>query len=197
MLRGRRSRNKVSVGEPAEGSITRYTLQTLKLILIGSFTQGAARKTPSSGFLQSLLTFFSESIDKTKLLYLLQLLAMDVSARTTMKDAANCDKRCEWQNSANQQNAERILRSQVIPESIPSSGCLHNHAFKTLHRVWNAFMCASDVHPLAHEIRSTEKSCSLSVSYFCNFFRVARFFESMVITSKLFVAHMSLGEATR
>ena len=64
---------------------------------------------------------------------------------------------------------------------------------KTLHRVWNAFMCASDVHPLAHEIRSTEKSCSLSVSYFCNFFRVARFFESMVITSKLFVAHMSLG----
>jgi len=35
---------------------------------------------------------------------------LDVSARTTMKDAAKCDKRCEWQNSANQENAERILR---------------------------------------------------------------------------------------
>jgi hypothetical protein len=40
----------------------------------------------------------------------LQLLAMDPSARVTMKDAAKCDKRCEWQNSANQENAERILR---------------------------------------------------------------------------------------
>ena len=31
-----------------------------------------------------------------------QLLAMDVSAQVTMKDAAKCDKHCEWQNSANQ-----------------------------------------------------------------------------------------------
>ena len=31
-----------------------------------------------------------------------QLLAMDASARVTMKDAAKCDKRREWQNSANQ-----------------------------------------------------------------------------------------------
>ena len=35
---------------------------------------------------------------------------MDVSAQITMKDAAKCDIRCEWQNSENQQNAERILR---------------------------------------------------------------------------------------
>jgi len=34
---------------------------------------------------------------------------MDPSAWVTMKDAAKCDKRCEWQNSANQENAERIL----------------------------------------------------------------------------------------
>ena len=81
-----------------------------------------------------LLTFFSTTYSKF-LLYLLQLLAMDVSAWISMKDAANCDKRCEWQNSANQQNAERILRSQVIPESTPSSGCLHIHAFTTLQRV--------------------------------------------------------------
>ena len=41
--------------------------------------------------------------------FISQLLAMDASARVTMKDAAKCDKRREWQNSANQENAERIL----------------------------------------------------------------------------------------
>ena len=55
-------------------------------------------------------------------LILSQLLAMDASARVTMKDAAKCDKRCEWQNPANQENAERILRFQVTPESIFGSG---------------------------------------------------------------------------
>ena len=51
-----------------------------------------------------------------------QLLAMDASARVTMKDAAKCDKRREWQNSANQENAERTLHSQVTPESMSASG---------------------------------------------------------------------------
>ena len=49
---------------------------------------------------------------------MLHFLAMDASARGTMKDAAKCDKHCEWQNSANQKNAERILHSQDIPESM-------------------------------------------------------------------------------
>ena len=55
----------------------------------------------------------------------LQLSAMDVSARTTMKDAAKCDKRCEWQNSANQEKAERILHFQASPESMLGSERLH------------------------------------------------------------------------
>jgi hypothetical protein len=50
------------------------------------------------------------------------------SARVTMKDAAKCDKRCEWQNPANQENAERILRFQVTPESIFGSGHLYFYA---------------------------------------------------------------------
>ena len=58
----------------------------------------------------------------------LQLLAVDVSAQVTMKDAAKCDKLCEWQNSANQQNAERILHSQVTPESMSKSGRLFSNA---------------------------------------------------------------------
>ena len=70
--------------------------------------------------------FFSSST--TLLLSCLQLLAMDVSAQVTMKDAAKCDKRCEWQNSANQENAERILRSPVNPESMSSSGRSHTNA---------------------------------------------------------------------
>ena len=50
-----------------------------------------------------------------------QLSAMDTSARTPMKGAANCDKHCELQNSVNQQNLERILRSRDMPESMPAS----------------------------------------------------------------------------
>ncbi len=55
-------------------------------------------------------------------LILSQLSAMDASARVTMKDAAKCDKRREWQNSENQKNAERILHFQVIPGSMSTSG---------------------------------------------------------------------------
>ena len=47
---------------------------------------------------------------------------MDASARVTMKDAAKCDKRREWQNSENQENAERTLHFQVIPGSMSTSG---------------------------------------------------------------------------
>ena len=47
---------------------------------------------------------------------------MDPSARVSMKDAAKCDKRREWQNSENQENAERILHFQVIPGSMSTSG---------------------------------------------------------------------------
>ena len=57
---------------------------------------------------------------------------MDVSARTTMKDAAKCDKRCEWQNSANQKKAERILRFQDSPESMPGSERSHISASEYL-----------------------------------------------------------------
>ena len=50
-----------------------------------------------------------------------QLSAMDVSARTTMKGAAKCDKHCGLQNSVNRQELERILCFWDIPESMPAS----------------------------------------------------------------------------
>ena len=44
---------------------------------------------------------------------LLKLWAKDVSAQKTMKDAAKCDKHCEWQNLANLWNSERILQARA------------------------------------------------------------------------------------
>ena len=54
-------------------------------------------------------------------LWLLQLSAMDVSVRSTMKGAAKCDKHCELQNSVNRQGLERILCFWDIPKSMPAS----------------------------------------------------------------------------
>ena len=66
---------------------------------------------------------FSRIVDAISFeIFISQLLAMDASARVTMKDAAKCDKRREWQNSVNQENAERILHFQVTPESMSVSG---------------------------------------------------------------------------
>ena len=54
-------------------------------------------------------------------IFYLQLSAMDVSVRMTMKGAAKCDKHCELQNSVNRQELERILCFWDIPESMPAS----------------------------------------------------------------------------
>ena len=46
-----------------------------------------------------------------------------------MKGAAKCDEHCKLQNSANQQNFERILRFRDMPESMPTS---ESHWFHVL-----------------------------------------------------------------
>jgi hypothetical protein len=61
-------------------------------------------------------------------LLIIQLSATDVSARTTMKGAAKCDKHCELQNSVNQQELERTLRFRDTPESMPASASNSNTA---------------------------------------------------------------------
>ena len=73
---------------------------------------------------------------------------MDASARETMKDAAKCDKRREWQNSENQENAERILHFQVIPGSMSTSGRLRLNASKSFTKhscevAWGMRRCVS------------------------------------------------------
>ena len=66
----------------------------------------------------------------------LQLSAIDVSARTTMKDAANCDKHCDLQNSVNQWSSERKLHFRDIPESMPASVSIPSSASDVFHLVW-------------------------------------------------------------
>ena len=74
---------------------------------------------------------------------------MDPSARVTKKDAAKCDKRCEWQNSANQENAERILHFEVIPQSTSVSGHPYCYAFNSSSCFGScellALLCVSEV----------------------------------------------------
>ena len=53
--------------------------------------------------------------------FILQISAMDLSAQTTMKSTANCDKHCELQNSEKHQTLERALHSRDIPESKSAS----------------------------------------------------------------------------
>ena len=72
-----------------------------------------------------------------------QLSAMDASVRTTMKGAAKCDKHCKLQNSANQQNFERILRFQDMPESMPTSELRLYMCSASLSWVVLARLCAS------------------------------------------------------
>ena len=66
-----------------------------------------------------------------------QLLAMDASARISMKDAAKCDKHCEWQNFENQQNAERILHFWVTPKV-----CLLQGVYTLMQSNMQPFRCA-------------------------------------------------------
>jgi hypothetical protein len=66
---------------------------------------------------------------------------MNALAQITMKDAAKCDKRCEWQNSANQENAERILHLRVTLVSTLASGRLYFDASKDA----TDFSCYLDV----------------------------------------------------
>ena len=50
-----------------------------------------------------------------------QLPVKDVSARTTMKGAAKCDKLCELQHSLNQKKIERKLLFRVVLKSLFAS----------------------------------------------------------------------------
>jgi len=82
---------------------------------------------------------------------------MDILAFATMKNAANCDKSCELQNSVNHQSFERMLRcwgttTRKHPFSMPvwaRSFCFHfyfhfhNHSQTHTHKVKREWMIGS------------------------------------------------------
>ena len=68
--------------------------------------------------------------------------ATDVSAQATMKGVAKCDKHFELQSSVSQQNLERTLRSQEIPESTPASVPT---VFATSRRIHHSWFCVGCV----------------------------------------------------
>jgi hypothetical protein len=56
-----------------------------------------------------------------KIVKKIRLLAMDVSALASMKDAAYCEKQCDLQNSEKHLIFERIRYSLALLESMSSS----------------------------------------------------------------------------
>ena len=106
-LRGRRSRNKVSVGEPAEGSFARipkrYSFLGPNDCLIPRFYPPSLRY-----HVVHFWVFYILNLQIDDLLNLVFFAAVNVLARVVMKDVANCDTHCELRNSVNQQIVERM-----------------------------------------------------------------------------------------
>ena len=78
---------------------------------------------------------------------------MNASARVTMKDAANCDKQCELQNSVNHQDFERTLRFRAFLEA-----CLAQSLYHLLCPLWSRtfFQRCAPVHQCARVLLSSE-----------------------------------------
>ena len=94
-----------TVGEPAEGSFARF-LSIFQWIV--SWRWSVKRNlrildVVGGGALRhcQMWNAIKGNIRLHRLYDFLQFVAMDVSARTTMKGAAKCDKHCELQNSVN------------------------------------------------------------------------------------------------
>jgi hypothetical protein len=96
LLRGRRSRNKVSVGEPAEGSLYIPSPERGLLLVITGWTElkssfnHPARR--ANALFEPICVFSS--------FYKIQGLAVDESVRIAMKIVANCVNQCELQQTA-------------------------------------------------------------------------------------------------
>ena len=91
---------------------------------------------------------------------------MDVSARTTMKDAAKCDKHCELQDSVNQQEVEHMLLFRVFLESMFASlpfDCLRGVSLRLHASVFSCFNVA--LVALMHVCQSCLACATLSIFF--------------------------------
>ena len=91
---------------------------------------------------------------------------MDVSARTTMKGAAKCDKHCELQDSVKQQEVERILLFRVILESMFASVPFDYQRGVSLRLHASVFSCFNEASvTLMHVCRSCLACAALSIFF--------------------------------
>ena len=133
-FRGRRSRNKVSVGEPAEGSFAwKHSTQWIMKYCFGlciaecwSFKQEGSMIVASVCVLIAVAFCLSPSRFKN----CWTNSAMDALVQMTMKDIVKCKKHCDLQISVNHLVVECGLYIWVTPECMSSSllsvvhGCL-------------------------------------------------------------------------
>ncbi len=104
--RGSKSRNKVSVGEPAEGSLPMARSEKSLVGILLSLENAsriravAVRLVPQLGSV-SLNSIWRTLLDVTDIYEMTQLRTMDHSARRSMKNAANCVKHGELQGPRN------------------------------------------------------------------------------------------------
>ena len=108
-FRGRRSRNKVSVGEPAEGSFTVISIPFLNFL-------NTKKKFSCLTFFFFFFHFYFVHLvnlkkKKKKKTEFHKFLAVDLLVLATMKSVAKYDKSCELQDSVNHQ----ILEHKWLP----------------------------------------------------------------------------------
>ena len=117
-LRGRRSRNKVSVGEPAEGSFAHFhiyhSLCMNERLLDTCFHP--PRTTQCFLFYHHEIYFrlVDVAISLQCMRCYLSLATTNALARGSLKDAANCAKHLELQISEKEKDSERILRVDFV-----------------------------------------------------------------------------------
>ena len=104
-FRGRRSRNKVSVGEPAEGSFAQRNVL---------FHPPAPHSAFCFVIRKSFFRLVDVAISLQCLRCYLSLATTNALARGSLKDAANCAKHLELQISEKEKDSERTLRIDLV-----------------------------------------------------------------------------------
>ena len=122
---------------------------------------------------------------------------MNASARLSMKDAANCDKQCELQNSVNHQISERTLRYRAF-----LIACLVSASTKPImpSRVqnvlfWSVRVCAPVRCPWGNHwrmkcnVQLTKLPLQHLVLYFCIVFLLWRYAIAILLGTPVLSAH--------
>uniref|UniRef100_M1BN45 rRNA intron-encoded homing endonuclease n=1 Tax=Solanum tuberosum TaxID=4113 RepID=M1BN45_SOLTU len=122
-FRGRRSRNKISVGEPAEGILSKPAKQNDPRTRFKHLGETRSRRGPSRPEQRAegrVLLFKHKPVS-----------AMDILALTSMKNILICDTWCELYNPVNHRVFERKLRPKPLGRGYVCLGVTHRVTSRT------------------------------------------------------------------